>query len=72
MRLDRFLHVRLLVALVVFQIRVDRPDLGMYPVQCFGMGLIERHNTLKDPVGMDPAQCMGEDVELSGIITNDN
>ncbi len=54
MGLDCLFQVRILILLVEFQVRVDLPDLGMDPVELFGVGFVERKYARKDPVGMDP------------------
>ena len=38
--IDRLVQVRILIVLIVFQIRVDLPDLGMDPVEFFGVGVV--------------------------------
>ena len=56
MGLDRRLQVGGLLALVLLQIRVDLPDLGVDPIELLGVGVVKRQYALKDPIGMDPAQ----------------
>lgn len=72
MGLDRLLQVRISIALVAFEIRVDLPDLAVDPVELFGVDVVQWQYALKDPLGMDPTQGVQKDIELPGIVTDDD
>ena len=44
----------------------------MDPVEFFGVDGVQRKQALKDPLGMDPTQGVQQDVELPGIVTDDD
>ena len=72
MGLDRLLQLSVLRVLVIFQIRIDLPDLGMHPVEFFGVCGVQRKQALKDPLGMNPTQGVQQDIKLPGIVTDDD
>ncbi len=60
------------VELVIFEVSVEVPELFTDPFELFGLDVIERQQGLEVTLGVEPAKCMLLDVELSGIVADDD
>lgn len=60
------------VEFVIFEVSVEVPELFTDPFELLGMDIIERQQGLEVALGVDPAKCMVLDVELSGIVAEDD
>ena len=55
-----------------FQIRIELPDLITHLRKLLPVLIVQGQRFVYQPLGMYPAQCMLQNVELSGIITHDH
>jgi len=70
--LERRLGRRGRVAAIALEVGVEPPHPCPNPLDGLALPVVEADQLVDEPLGVDPAQRVSADVELTGVITDDN